>query len=170
MIKGFLSTTLIAGRWVSSLINCFQDFFWFSCNTWSLIGSSKIRITMILIVSYMNRSRWQVPTPFYFVFSKPLDRWFTYSLSQILFLLIGGRIKNNISKSSGKRIGSPLPGGALPLADLETKYQWINCESGLCPESSRRSLPIFRRCFPLWRVGRNVSSGFWKWKLYNKWH
>lgn len=105
MIKGFLSTTLTAGRWVSSLINCSQDFFWFSCNTWSLIGSSKIRITMILIFSYMNRSRWQVPTPFYFVFSKPLDRWFTYSLSQILFLLIGDRIKNNISNLQEKGLG-----------------------------------------------------------------
>ena len=109
MTKVFLWTTLIAERWISSFINCFQYFFWCICSQWFLIGSSQIRMIRFLIVSYITRIQWQLLIPPSFISSEPLDRWSTCLLSQILFLLIEDRIKNNLMNLQEKGLSYLSP-------------------------------------------------------------
>lgn len=169
MTKVFLWTTLIAERWISSFINCFQYFFWCICSQWFLISSSQIRMIRFLIVSYTTRIQWQLLIPPSFISSESLDRWSTCLLSQILFLLIEDRIKNNLMNLQEKGLSYLSPEVLYfwqiwnqRISELTVSHDYVSYES------SRRLSPVFRRHFPLWRVDRSVSSDFWKWKPCNK--
>lgn len=110
MTKVFLWMTRIAEGWISSFINCFQYFFWCICSQWFLIGSSQIKMTRFLIVSYTTRIQWQLFIPPSFISSEPLDRWSTCLLRQILFLLREDRIKNpNLMNLQGKGLSYLSP-------------------------------------------------------------
>ena len=110
MTKVFLWMIRIAEGWISSFINCFQYFFWCICSQWFLIGSSQIKMTRFLIVSYTTRIQWQLFIPPSFISSGPLDRWSTCLLRQILFLLREDRIKNpNLMNLQGKGLSYLSP-------------------------------------------------------------